>query len=280
MRKNNLRQLLRDNQPTLGTHANLDNPTIVELIGHSGMFDYVEFVAEYGPYDLKSLENLGRAIDLFPGFSGMIKVEQEPRTFVTVRALGSGIQNLLFADIRTVADAQASVAAVRAEFPGSDGIHGVGMRRDAGYVLEGGSPAWIQSLDEAVICLMIEKKSCVENLESVLAVPGIDLVQFGPSDYSMSIGKPGRSYQGGLHPDVIEAEKYTIETAIKMGIRPRVELGDPSGAPRYLEMGVRDFCIGWDVTILYSWFKNQGKAMRELLGVEIKDQPLGAAFRS
>lgn len=280
MRKNNLRQLLRDDKPTLGTHANLDNPTIIELIGHSGMFDYVEFVAEYGVYDLRSLENLGRAIDLFPNFSGMIKVEQEPRTFITVRALGSGIQNLLFADIRSVADAKASVAAVRAEFPGSNGIHGVGMRRDAGYVLEGGSPEWIQSLDEAVICLMVEKKGCVEDLEAVLDVPGIDMVQFGPSDYSMSIGKPGHNYGGGLHPDVIAAEKYTIETALEKGIRPRVELGNPDDAKPYLDMGVRDFCIGWDVVILYEWFKNQGKAMRELLGVEIEEYPLGAAFRN
>ena len=279
MRKNHLRQLLRDDQPTLGTHLNMDNPTIVELVGHSGMFDYVEFVAEYGPYDLRSLENFGRAIDLFPNFSGMIKVEQEPRTFITVRALGSGIQNLLFADIHSAEEARACVAAVRAEFPGSDGIHGVGMRRDVGYILEGGSPAWIQSLDEAVICLMIEKKACVENLEAVLDVPGIDMVQFGPSDYSMSIGKPGR-YQGGLHPEVLEAEQHTIETALKKGIRPRVELGGASGAKRYLDMGVRDFCIGWDVLTLYQWFKENGKAMRELLGVEIKEQPLGAAFRN
>jgi 4-hydroxy-2-oxoheptanedioate aldolase len=207
-------------------------------------------------------------------------VEQEPRTFITVRALGSGIQNLLFADIRSVEDAKASVAAVRAEFPGSNGIHGVGMRRDAGYVLEGGTREWISALDDAVICLMIEKKGAVENLEAVLSVPGIDMVQFGPSDYSMSIGKPGYNYGGGLHPDVIAAEKYIIETALKKGIRPRVELGDPAAAKPYLDMGVRDFCIGWDVSILYDWLKNNGKAMRELLGVEIKDQPLGAAFRS
>src|SRR3954453_2449178 len=147
MRNNYLRQLLNENKPTLGTHANMDNPTIIELIGHSGQFDYVEFVAEYGPYDLRSLENLGRAIDLFPNFSGMIKVEQEPRTFITVRSIGSGIQNLLYADMRTPDGAKACVAAVRAEAPGSAGIHGVGMRRDAGYVLEGGSASWIKSLD-------------------------------------------------------------------------------------------------------------------------------------
>lgn len=279
MRKNNLRELIRAGKPTIGTHANLDNPTIVELIGHSGMFDYVEFVAEYGPYDLRSLENLGRAVDLFPDFSAMIKVEQEPRTFITIRALGSGIQNLLYADIRTVADAQASVAAVRAEAPGSGGIHGVGMRRDAGYVLEGGSAAWIKSLDEAVICLMIEKKECVENLEAVLSVPGIDMVQFGPSDYSMSIGVPAQ-YQGGRHPAVIEADEYIIKTALKMGIRPRIELGDPSGAAPYLAMGVKDFCIGWDVTIMFDWFREKGGAMREALGLEVRDTPLGAAFRN
>ena len=279
MRKNSLRELIDAGKPTLGTHANMDSPVIIELIGHSGMFDYVEFVAEYGAYDLHSLENLGRAIDLFPGFSGMIKVEQEPRTFVTIRALGSGIQNLLFADIRTPADAAASVAAVRAEAPGSGGIHGVGMRRDAGYVLEGGSEAWIKSLDQAVICLMIEKKECVENLEAVLSVPGIDMVQFGPSDYSMSIGVPA-VYQGGRHPAVIEADEYIIKTALKMGIRPRIELGDPADATPYIEKGVKDFCVGWDVVTLYSWFKKNGAAMRELLGREVPDMPLGAAFRN
>ena len=117
---------------------NMDNPTIIELIGHSGMFDYVEFVAEYGPYDLHSLENLGRAIDLFPGFSGMIKVEQEPRTFITVRALGSGIQNLLFADIRSVADAASVHQRPRAEFPARAASTASGCGATLGYVLEGG----------------------------------------------------------------------------------------------------------------------------------------------
>ena len=39
---------------------------------------------------------------------------------------------------------------------------------------------------------MVEKKSCVDDLEAILSVPGIDMVQFGGSDFSMSIGKPGQ----------------------------------------------------------------------------------------
>src|SRR5437899_1754701 len=125
MRKNRLRELLNSGQPTLGTHIHSSWPTIVELVGHSGMFDYVEFVGEYAPYDLYALENLGRAVDLFDHMSAMMKIEQEPRTFLAIRALGSGIQNVLFADPRTVEDVQACVRAVRAETPQAGGVHGV-----------------------------------------------------------------------------------------------------------------------------------------------------------
>ena len=274
MRKNSLRECIRSNKPSLGTHMNMSDPTIVELVGHTGMFDYVEFVAEYGPYDLYALENIGRAVDLFDDFSAMIKVEQEPRTFITVRALGSGIQNLLFADVRTVAEARECVNAVRAEAPGSWGKHGVGMRRDVRYVIEGGSRAFIDALDEAVINFMIEKKECVENLEAILSIGGVEMVQFGPSDYAMSIGVVGASYgPGQRHPAVDEAERFTIETALKMGIRPRAEIGSPEQAKRYLDLGVTDFCIGWDVRILFDWFKNSGQAMRDLLGDAAKNAP-------
>src|SRR6185369_7047724 len=262
MRPNRLRQLLRAGSPSLGTHLAISWPSIVELVGHSQVFDYVEFVAEYAPYDLYALENLGRAIDLFPHLSGMMKIEQEPRTYLAIRAIGSGLQNVLFADPRTVADVEECVRAVRAEAPHARGRHGVGMRRDVGFVLEGGSPAFVQALDDAVIALMIEKKTAVEDLEALLAVPGVDMVQFGPADYSMSIGLAG---QFG-HPRVREAERHVIDTALKLGIAPRAEIACPEDAKRYLDMGVKHFCIGTDVSILFQWFVQNGKAMRSVLG--------------
>jgi len=101
----------------------------------------------------------------------------------------------------------------------------------------------------------------VDNLDAVLSVPGIDMVQFGASDFSMSIGKTG---QYG-HPDVLAAETKTIQTALRKGLHPRVELRDPSPAPRYLAMGVKHFCIGWDVRILADWWDTKGAEMRKLL---------------
>ena len=261
MRRNRLRELLKADQPTLGTHLHSSWPTVIELVGHSGMFDYVEFVGEYAPYDLYALENLGRAVELFDHMSAMMKIEQEPRTYLTIRAIGSGIQNVLFADPRTKEDVEECVRAVRAETPHARGRHGVGMRRDVGCVMEPGSPAFVQALDDAVVALMIEKESAVENLEALLSVKGVDMVQFGPADYSMSLGLTGQ----WDHPRVREAEKHVIETALKMGIAPRAEISRPEEAARYLEMGVRHFCIGTDVNILFNWFRDCGKALNQLL---------------
>jgi 4-hydroxy-2-oxoheptanedioate aldolase len=264
MRRNRLRELLRAGQPTLGTHLLSCWPTLVELVGQSGMFDYVEFVGEYAPYDLHDLDNLGRAVALFDHLSAMIKIDQEPRTYLTVRAIGAGIQNVLFADPRTVDDVRECVRAVRAETPGRLGWHGVGMRRDVGVVREPGSQGFVQALDDAVVALMIEKGSAVEDLEALLSVPGVDMVQFGPADYAMSVGLAGQ----WDHPQVREAERHVIATALKMGIAPRAEIARPEDARRYLDMGVKHFCMGWDVSTLFNWFRDNGKAMRELLGRE------------
>ena len=262
MRENRLRKLLDADQPSLGTHLHSSWPSITELVGHSQKFDYVEFVAEYAPYDLYALENLGRAVDLFGHMSAMMKIEQEPRTYLAVRAIGSGIQNVLFADPRTVEDVEECVRAVRAECPTSGGLHGVGMRRDVRFVMEGGSPEFVQALDDAVVAIMIEKESAVENLEDLLSVKGVDMVQFGPADYSMSLGLTGE----WNHPRVKEAERYVIDTALKMGVAPRAEISRPEEARKYLEWGVKHFCIGTDVSILFDWFKDNGTAMRDLLG--------------
>jgi len=261
MRKNRLRELLKAGQPSLGTHIFNTWPAITELAGKSGQFDYIEFVGEYAPYDLYSLENMGRAIDLFDGMSGMMKIEQQPRTYLAVRAIGSGIQNLLFADVRTLAEAEECVRAVRAETPATGGIHGVGLRRDVGYLEEVGTPAFVQALEDAVVALMIEKQSAIENLEALLSVKGVDMAQFGPADYSLSIGLPGQF----SHPRVKEAERYMIETALKLGVAPRAEISHPAQAQPYLDMGVRHFCMGGDLDVLFKYYQDEGGAMRDLL---------------
>ena len=89
MRPNRLRALLNANQPTIGTHLLSSWPTLVELIGDAGNYDYVEFTAEYAPFTMHDLDNLGRALEL-KNLGGMIKVEQTQWTHQSMRAIGSG----------------------------------------------------------------------------------------------------------------------------------------------------------------------------------------------
>ena len=50
---------------------------------------------------MHDLDNLGRALEL-KNLGGMIKIEQTQWTHQAMRAIGSGFQAVLFADLRTV----------------------------------------------------------------------------------------------------------------------------------------------------------------------------------
>jgi 2-keto-3-deoxy-L-rhamnonate aldolase RhmA len=261
LRENKLRELIRHGKPTFGTHVLSTWPGMVEVIGYSHDVDYLEFDAEYAPFDLYDLDNIARACEL-TGMSSMMKVDQEPRTFLATRALGSGIQSILFADIRTVEDAELCVSSVKMETPEDRGLHGCHMRRSVRYLHDIGSKDYVGAMNDVVIAFMIEKKSAVDKLEEILSVPGLDMVQFGPCDYSISAGVPGEFG----HRKVREAELKVIKTAVKMGIRPRVELGGKIAeeeVQKYSDLGVKDFCLGWDVGIIHDWIReNLPKARR------------------
>lgn len=268
MRPNRLRQLLNEGRPSICHHVTSTSPDVVEMIGRAGGVDYLEFLAEYMPYDLHSLDNFARALEL-SGMSGMMKIDQANMAFTAGRAIGSGIQNVLFTDIRTVEDARACVRAVRAETPQTGGAHGAADRRFAGYGLETGSPAYVQALEDSVVALMIEKQEAVENLEEILSVGGIDMVVFGGNDYSMSVGNPvGSSLVPGGHaqnPEVEKVRRQVFATALSMGVQPRAEIRKPEEAKPYLDMGVRHFGLGSDLIVLYRWVQDNAGELREMI---------------
>ncbi len=210
MRKNIFRDKLKAGLPTFGTRTTSVWPELVEVIGHTGAFDYVEFVN--------------------------------------------------FVDCRSAADVAGCIRLVKPETPADGGLHGVGPRRFA-LMGEAGSPAYVQALRDVVVMIMIEKKGAVEHLEEILEVPGVDMIQWGAYDYSMSIGRAGERN----HPEVKAAEKKVFETALRMGIPPRAEIGSPDDAKRFLDMGVRHFCLGTEINILHDFLKKNGEELRKVV---------------
>jgi 2-keto-3-deoxy-L-rhamnonate aldolase RhmA len=261
MKKNRLRELLDQGKPTLGTHVISTWPGIAEVIGQTGAFDYIEYVGEYSSFSLEQMDNFARAVELFPNMSAMMKVEEQTRGFIAARAIDSGIRNVLFTDCRSAEDVKECIRYVRPETPESRGFHGYGMRRSTGYGYGSQVADWTKAMDEVVIAIMIEKKGAIENLEKILSIKGVDMVQFGPVDYSISIGKPGQAQS----KEVQEAHKYMIEAAIKKGVVPRVEISSFEQAKPYVDMGVRHFCIGWDTSVIAEWCRRQADGMATLL---------------
>ena len=90
---------------------------------------------------------------------------------------------------------------------------------------------------------MIEKRVALDDIDAILeraAELGVDMTQWGPSDY-------GFSFDERPNPEEIrEAEERVIAKSLEYNVAPRIEIGAVEQAQRYLDLGVKHFCIGWD----------------------------------
>ena len=266
MKENKIRALFRDSKPSVNTRLGTVEPLFIEMVGASGNFDYVEYIAEYSPYSQADLENLCRAAELH-GMGTMIKTDFQNRAFVAQKAVAAGFQAILFCDHKTPEEVAETVFVMKSDSPSGNGRFGYPNRRYIGFQPYIPPVKHSERLDEVVLAFMIEKKEAIENIEEICSIPGVDMVQFGPSDFSMSMGWNPAEHRQELR----EIEEHMIKTALKHGVRPRCELfGAASDSQRYIDLGVRDFCYG-DMNKVYMDFLNQkGAEMRKIADGLIK----------
>lgn len=257
MRSNPLRRKLASGEPTLSTRINSTWPSVIEALGHVGLYDYVEFVAEYAPFTLHDLDNLCRAAELYD-LGTMIKVDHSQYAFTAQRAIGSGFSSVLFTDCASADDVRRCIQSIRPDTPEDMGAYGSANRRNS-YPGYGGKPEYVQSLRDIVVAVMIEKKGAVDQLEQILSIPGVDMIQWGPADFLMNIGHPGEQ----THPELVAAKRRVFETASRMRVAARAEIQSADEAQEYLDMGVRHFSIGTDIGILYTWWRENAEQLRK-----------------
>ena len=111
---------------------------------------------------------------------------------------------------------------------------------------------------------MIEKDIAVENIDAVLSAArdkGVDMTQWGPADFGFSRGQPGMMGS----PEIRPFEELVIRKSLEYGIAPRWEIAEVAQAKRYIDLGVRHFCIGWDRFIYQASLAKIGEGMRKLI---------------
>jgi len=261
-RPNMLRKILNEGKPSFGVHQLMVDPSVTEILGHMGGIDYIEFVAEYATYDPTFLDTFCRAVGNFENLGSMIKIEQEPRMWLTQRAVDAGFESVLWTDIRTADEVNEALRHLHAETPEDKGIHGIGSRRINGYgcgIMN--AQEWVQALKDVVVVLMIEKEAAMDNIDEILAIEHVDMLQFGPADYSISVGKPGQMGD----PGVQAKHREMIEKALKAGKHPRVEAASVDVIQDYWDMGVRHFCVGWDRKVITEWTSKNSADWKKFL---------------
>lgn len=259
IRCNMLRRLLDNGLPSTGTRIWSTWPFFTEAVGATGNYDYVEFVAEYAPFTQRDLENIAMAAELH--FMGtMIKIDWQNRGYVAQKAVASGFQAVLFTDCHNAEEARECIRLLTPETEPDKGGFGYPMRRFIGFQPRLDQTAHAQRLRDIVKVFMIEKKEAVDAIEEICAVPGVDMVQFGPSDYCMSCGWDRKDRTDEFKA----AERKVIRAAIKNGVQPRCEIQTPDQARYYIDLGVQHFCLGDQFAKLMDIWTREGKEMRNI----------------
>lgn len=257
---NTFRDKLDRDEPTIGTHFLFAEPDIPEIIGDTGFFDYAEFAAEYSTFNMSLLYHLARAAQC-GNLPLMIKLDQENQGFWAQAALGAGFKSVLFTDVRSADDIDECHRAIAPDTPDRGGLMGVKLRRPA--LASYDTETYLEDLESIVFLIMIEKNATVEAIDEVLGRAkerGVDMTQWGPADFGFSRGQP--QLMGTL--DIRPFEEEVIKKSLEYGIHPRIEIGAVEQARRYVDLGVRHFCIGWDRFMYRAALMDIGEGMRKL----------------
>lgn len=105
-----------------------------------------------------------------------------------------------------------------------------------------------QANEERFIILQIEDPEPLDELDAIAALPGYDMLLFGPGDFTQGIGAPGQ----WSHPRVTETRKRVAEAALKHG-KFAGTVGSPENLGDLHAMGYQFVNIGADVVALKNY---------------------------
>jgi 4-hydroxy-2-oxoheptanedioate aldolase len=222
-----LPELLRGSRPLLGAFVGIPAPALVEMCGHAG-FDFVIIDNEHGPAGIESTENMLRAAR----GAGIIPVVRTLEADI-LRILDIGASAIQVPQVNTAEQARRIVAA--AKYPPVGNRGAAFSTRAAGYGFFGGDQHIKASNEGTSVIIMAETRAAIENIDEIVAVPGVDAVFFGPNDLSFSLGYPGQMQ----HPEVVGAIEHGVTRALAAGVAPGVLAPSVTEFHRLRKLGVR-----------------------------------------
>ena len=243
-----LRELRAGKRPTC-FKLNLGDPRVVELCGLAGA-SAVWLCNEHVSNDWFNLENQIRAAKLYD-VDTIVRVEKGSYSDY-VKPFEADATAIMVPHVKTAEEARHIVEMTRFNPLGRRALDG--GNTDGRYCQIPLTDYMAHSNTERLLIFQIECPVALENVEAIAAVPGYDLLLFGPGDFSHLIGKPGQINA----PEVVAARQRVGAAAKKHG---KYVMAPGMMAPRpVLEAeGYHVFTLGVDVLGLGEYFKTQLK---------------------
>lgn len=240
---NSIATKIKARRPVIGSYVSFADIAISELMGFAG-FDFVWIGTEHTPIDKREVQNHLIAAHS-AGVAAFVRVPWNEPVMVKP-IIDMGPDGIVFPFIRTVEDAQKAVSSCC--YP-PKGERGFGPIRAIRYGFKD-VPKYIETSEQQVWkILQVEHIDCVENIDSILQVEGVDSMLIGPNDLSGSIGLLGKTD----HPKVVELYDTIAKACLKYGKPFGVATGfDPDTIRQWIRRGVSWMCISADFAMLSS----------------------------
>src|SRR5271170_7238607 len=206
---NRIKAAMRAGRKACGYGLTFPSPWVIDILGKLD-FDYVFIDGEHGPFGLDQLEDLCRTAERH-NLTTIARVPDIGSSTI-LRYLDRGIIGILGPHVATEADAR---QLVRACYFGPLGKRSFGANRGTDYNAGIADKAayYREANEEMLVCALLEDAAVLDNLDAILAVPGIDLYGIGPIDFAQSLGYPGQLD----HPAVVKATQQITERIHQAG---------------------------------------------------------------
>jgi 2-keto-3-deoxy-L-rhamnonate aldolase RhmA len=225
--------------PALGLWVTLESASISE-IATCLQLDWIVVDAEHGHLDLKEIVEHLRATRN-TNTTALVRVQEIEQGQIK-RVLDIGADGVLIPQVKTAAEVEQAVQF--AMYP-PRGIRGIGAERSTRWGMSMRQAAQTAN-DRTLVIPLIETREALENIDAILAVPGIAAIFFGPADLSASLGYPGEWEGEGVAEKILAVRQKAADRNIPCGvIAPDVE-----DAQRRASQGFKMIGIGLDAGLL------------------------------
>jgi 2-dehydro-3-deoxyglucarate aldolase/4-hydroxy-2-oxoheptanedioate aldolase len=243
------RSKLRKKDVLLGTVLGIASPEVAEIISEVG-FDWVWIDMEHATIDLVQAQIMTQA--LREGCASVVRVPWNDSVWIK-KTLDIGCDGIIIPRINTAEEAKAAVRACK--YP-SEGIRSVGVSRASKYGME--FKDYVRNANEEIaIILQIEHIEGVNNVETIVDIPGIDAIMIGPYDLSGSLNLIGQLEK----PEVKNSIKKVKQCCHEKGTTVGIFADGPETASTHMSDGVTLIGMGSDSVYLWRSAKQELKQL-------------------